>query len=185
MPRNPDDQLEQRTRIAINSQDRINGSPDIFVVNVNTREFASYAKMPVMLKLDYVSPVYISGLDVGVNWYDAIEIHVDNIPQYQSWDTRTGSQSTMIGMLVRDHAIIQTSTAATSKDRLQAWTFQFEHEPMYVTPDVWQLKTWNVRLRFSNSRSDSFLSDYAAKQESERIAMQDWTMVLQLIKKEY
>lgn len=182
--KNPDEQLEQRTRIAVNSQDRMNGSPDAYVVSVNTREFASYARMPVMLKLDYVSPVYMSS-KTGLNYFDAIEIHVDNIPQYQSWDTRTGSQSTMIGMLVRDHAVIQSSIDLASSKSLQTWTFQFSHEPMYVTPDVWQLKTWNIRLRFSNSRSDSFLTDYAAKQYSDDITLQDWTMVLQIIKKEY
>jgi hypothetical protein len=182
--KNPAEQLEQRTRIAINSIDRINGSPDVFVVNVNTREFASYAKTPVMLKLDYVGPLYISS-SIGLNYFDAIQIHVDNIPQYQSWDTRTGSQSTMIGMLVRDHAVLQSSIDPASSSKLQAWTFQFDHEPMYVTPDVWQLKTWNVRLRFSDTRSDSFLTDYAAKQMSDTLALQDWTMVLQIIKKDY
>ena len=184
MPSNPDSQLEQRTRIALNSQDRMNGSPDAFVVSVNTREFASYAKTPVMLQLDYVSPVYLHSPNC-LNYFDAIEIHVDNIPQYQSWDTRTASQSTMIGMLTRDHGMVQSSVDADSSQRLQAWTFQFSHQPMYVTPDVWQLKTWNVRLRFSNSRADSFLSDYTAKQQSDAILLQDWTMVLQLIKKEY
>ena len=163
----------------------MNGSPDVFVVSVNTREFASYAKTPVMLKLDYVSPVYMSSTK-NVNYYDAVEIHVDNIPQYQSWDTRTASQSTMIGMLVRDHALVQSSTVPTSNQCIQAWTFQFPHEPMYVTPDVWQLKTWNVRLRFSQSRPDSFLTHYAATMTAEEeLLLQDWTMVLQIIKKEY
>jgi hypothetical protein len=162
----------------------MNGTPDAFVVQVNTREFASYAKTPVLLQLDYCSPVYMTSPS-ALNYFDAIEIHVENIPQYQSWDTRTASQSTMIGMLVRDHAMVQSSTLSDSSKRIQAWTYQFHHQPMYVTPDVWQLKTWNVRLRFSNSRSDSFLSDYTSKQFSDDIVLQDWTMVLQIIKKEY
>lgn len=183
MPQNPDNQVEQRTRIVLNSQDRLNGGPDTFVVNVNTAQFASYARCPVMLQLDFCSPVYISS-SVGINYFDAIEIHVDNIPQYQSWDTRTLSQSTLIGMLVRDHGVLQSSTDRTQATSLQAFTYQFHHEPMYVTPDVWQLKTWNVRLKFCNSVQSGYLSDYTNKQFSDNIAIQDWTMVLQIIKRE-
>lgn len=176
--------MKQGTRVVISSQSRMNGTPDAFNVRVNLGGFGSQSRSAIDLKLDYVSPLYIRS-EQGNNYLDGVEIHLDTIPQFKSWDSRTQSTTTSVGMLVRDAAFKQTTVAPGVDTSYQSWNYDFDHPCMAVTPDIWSLKTWSVRLRFANSDSNSWLNNYARNMNPiDNLDIQDWTAVFSITKKE-
>lgn len=169
----------RRNRVVISSADRVSGSIDRFTVNVNTADYSS-ANGTVLLHLDYTSPLFVNSTQ-NLNYYDSVGIYVDNLPQHSSYDTRTGTQNRMIGMLARDQGTLQTSTNTADANSRQAWTYAFDHDPILVSQDVWQLKNWQIRLAFCNEPSGSSISDIAAQQQGDVLTLNDFTIVVSLV----
>ncbi len=169
----------RRNRVVISSADRVSGSIDRFAVNINTADYST-ADGPVLLHLDYTSPLFANSKE-NLNYYDSIGIYVDNLPQHSSYDTRTGTSNRMIGMLARDQSSLQTSTNPADANSRQAWTYSFDHDPILVSQDVWQLKNWQLRLAFCNEEAGTTISSIAAKQDGDILTLNDFTLVCSLV----
>ena len=165
--------LNKRARLVLRSKDRLSGNPDRFRIQVDMGGF-TVPDTPIDMKLDYVSPVYINTSQQGGAYaqiYDSIVIVADTAPQYQSYSSVENGKAKEIGLLIKDGTYVESSAVTP-----QAWNMQFDHAPMTITPDLFQAKVWNLRLRFANDPQK--LSTVSGGNNV--TAVSDWTMVLTL-----
>lgn len=168
-----------RTRLLVSSADRLNGRPDHFVVPVNIAEFGNaQASGPIEMSIDFVSPIYLS-TSTALNYFDAIEICFDNLPQHRSYSTELGTSTRTISLIPRDHGLVQTSLNADDYDGIQGWTMTQQHSPMTLSADVLHVKLWNIRLKFADTRQANTITEAVAAR-GETVTIKDWTMIVTL-----
>lgn len=133
---------------------------------------------PVQMTVDFISPIYMT-TSTALNYFDALEVCFDNLPQHRSYSTGSGTSTRVICQLPRDHGVIQTSTAADDYDAVQAWTMTQAHSPMTLSADCLHVKLWNMRLNFANVRSANTITDFVALR-GETVTIRDWCMIITL-----
>lgn len=161
----------------VSSADRLNGRPDHFVVQVNLSELCdSKASGPVQMSIDFVSPIYLT-TSTALNYFDAIEICFDNLPQNKSYSTETRTSTRTICLIPRDAGYVQTSIAENDFDAVQCWNMSQQHSPMTLSTDVLHVKLWNIRLKFANTRQANTVTE-AVGARGETVVIKDWNMII-------
>lgn len=103
------------------------------------------------LQLDYVSDLTMSCSKADIdNIANSIEVLLD-VPQFNSYDTHSETQTHHICSLERDTSLAQTvpfDDNAEDSSTWQTWSMKHKPGPVVVRPEVFQHKTWHVRLAF-------------------------------------
>jgi hypothetical protein len=97
----------------------------------------------------------VKNINSDYNYYNSIEIVAD-VPQYNSYDTTSQSQTHHICFLEREPLQNSVSADTTSLDPPNpefqpTWqTWSMKHKPSFIVvrPEVFQCKKWRLRARF-------------------------------------
>lgn len=140
--------------------------------DVDMGNFATNADPLVYIELEYVSPLVMStALEIAPgtpgNRYDAVEIFCD-IPQYNSYDSGTQTQTMHMATLEREWGNNQTivyadDVALNNPAVWQIWSFKHKKSHMVMRPEVLQKKRWRIRVVFTDDDEVgrySNISDY-------------------------
>ncbi len=152
------------TSLVINSNDKLYPSDthDNFTVDVNLGSFIEPDDERYFVRVDAVSSIIVEwggqlkGPDQLFRVVDSIDLLCPSMPQYQSYNTSSGTESQSLTVLLHDTSDSYlpgpwdpTKTADTKQVIAQdVWKKTYEVDPFMLRREVVQNKRWRFQLKF-------------------------------------
>lgn len=163
------------TSLVINSNDKIYSSDthDNFTVDVNLGSFIEPDDERYFVRVDAMSAIVvqwggnIKGADLLLGVPHSLDVLCPSMPQYQSYNTGTGTESQSLTVLNHDDSDsyhpppYQAGSADPSTKMVlaqESWKKTYEVDSFMLRREVVQNKRWRFQLKFTNDPTGTLLS---------------------------